>query len=398
MRPIKNFVFLLVCFFLLFVNLQLFYERVYSAVFYLVSLNLILAAVMILDIFDSFRTAKRVNALARDRERLQLALSDYTHESRLLSSVIGSIETFGSGIRLEDILSRITDSVKSLFKDETVILQLFRENFVSVRRGMEVNLPPGVMEEVILKGHPILVNNAASFTQYAVFSGQNVHSFIIAPLKRENELIGILGVFSFGQRKFSTRDLDFLRMVILPTTLIIENAELFQRTRILSITDGLTQIFNRRHFEEFLQKIIAEARRDNRHVALCIGDIDYFKFYNDHHGHPSGDQVLKKVADILKKNVKGSDLVARYGGEEFVVVFPGTSKENAVRLCRSLNELVKEQRFPYEEQQPNGNLTISFGVACFPEDATDPEGLVQKADRALYLAKEAGRDRVVEAS
>ena len=184
-------------------------------------------------------------------------------------------------------------------------------------------------------------------------------------------------------------------MVSAPTSLLIENAELFEKTKILSITDGLTQLYNRRHFEEVLERLFMNAKNSHSPLSLSICDVDYFKHYNDVNGHPAGDFVLKKLAEILKKGVKGSDIVARYGGEEFVIIFPNTTKENAKKVCETLNKKIKEYKFPNEKSQPNGDLTVSFGIANFPEDATTPQELIEKADIALYKAKSTGRDKVV---
>jgi diguanylate cyclase (GGDEF)-like protein len=126
-----------------------------------------------------------------------------------------------------------------------------------------------------------------------------------------------------------------------------------------------------------------------------MADIDYFKHYNDTNGHSAGDYALKKIAEIMRKNVKGSDIVARYGGEEFILVFPETTKENALSLCERIRQHIKDFRFNNEERQPNGDLTISMGISSYPEDGLTGKELVKKADVALYKAKELGRNRVV---
>jgi len=128
-----------------------------------------------------------------------------------------------------------------------------------------------------------------------------------------------------------------------------------------------------------------------------MADIDYFKHYNDTNGHSAGDYALKKIAEIMRKNVKGSDIVARYGGEEFILVFPETTKENALSICDAIRQHIKDFRFNNEESQPNGDLTISMGVASYPEDGHTTQELVKKADAALYKAKDLGRNRVIPA-
>ena len=398
MRRLKNVVLFLVCICLLFVNVQLLQNKIYSTVFYIIFFESVIFCIIILDVILTFRVSERLNVLNRENEKYKLTLSDLSMESSLLSTLTDVMETFGREIELSDVLDKIGDSIKNLFQADTVILQLFGENFVRVVKGSEVKLPSVVLEEIVMKGHPILVNNTASFTQYRVFGEQKICAFLIAPLSRKQALIGLLGIFSSDEnRRFSARDLELLRMVAAPTSLLIENAELFEKTKILSITDGLTQLYNRRHFERMLAQIIEETKYSGRQVSLCISDIDHFKYYNDTNGHLAGDRALRDIADILKRGVKGSDTVARYGGEEFVIIFPDTSEENTRHVCEELRKRIAETRFPYEERQPEKDLTMSFGTATFPVDADNAEELVKKADFALYRAKESGRNRVVSA-
>lgn len=162
----------------------------------------------------------------------------------------------------------------------------------------------------------------------------------------------------------------------------------------LSVTDGLTGAFNHRYFYAKLEEEIKRAERYGHPCSIIMSDIDYFKNYNDTHGHIEGDHVLKGVVSCIKKNVREQDHVARYGGEEFSVILPETGKKEAVETADRIRRYIQAQMFPNEETQPGGSLTISLGVAVFPEDAADPKSLIEKADAALYRAKENGRNRV----
>lgn len=167
-----------------------------------------------------------------------------------------------------------------------------------------------------------------------------------------------------------------------------------KRLELLSITDGLTGLYNHRHFYMRLEEEVKRAERYGHPISLIISDIDLFKHYNDTHGHPAGDAILKGVAACLKGNAREHDLVARYGGEEFTIILPETGKDAAMMLAERIRQIISEQPFPKKETQPGGNLTMSFGVATFPVDASDLNGLVDRADSALYRAKEGGRNRV----
>lgn len=167
-----------------------------------------------------------------------------------------------------------------------------------------------------------------------------------------------------------------------------------QRIYELSIRDYLTEVFNCRYFYERLEEEIKRAERYKNTLSLIMLDIDYFKQYNDIYGHQAGDSILRDVAFFLKKNIREYDLVARYGGEEFSVILPETGKQVARNLAERIRVSVSAQSFPFVETQPGGNLTISFGIATFPDDAKAINELVKVADRALYKAKENGRNRV----
>lgn len=167
-----------------------------------------------------------------------------------------------------------------------------------------------------------------------------------------------------------------------------------RKLKELSLTDGLTGIFNKRHFNERLTAEIKRAARYSKNVSLIMLDIDHFKHYNDVNGHPEGDKVLKGVADCLVQNVRDIDIVVRYGGEEFSVILPETDKKEAMVIAERIRSFVAIQPFANKENQPGGNLTVSQGISCYPEDAPEAEGLIEKADIALYVAKNKGRNRV----
>lgn len=170
--------------------------------------------------------------------------------------------------------------------------------------------------------------------------------------------------------------------------------ELNRRLFDLSIRDDLTDVYNRRYFYEKLEEEIKRSERYETVLSLIMLDIDYFKHYNDTHGHQAGDSVLREVALLLRNNVREQDLVARYGGEEFSIILPETGKQVAGKLAERIRGCLSAQTFHFKETLQSGKLTISLGVATFPEDAKSLNDLVETADRALYKAKEKGRNRV----
>ncbi len=170
-----------------------------------------------------------------------------------------------------------------------------------------------------------------------------------------------------------------------------------RKLKLLSSMDGLTGIANRRHFDETLEKEWRRALRAESKFSLILMDVDSFKPYNDHYGHQAGDDCLKKVAQALQAEVKRpADLVARYGGEEFVVVLPETDSMHAGILAEKLREQIESLQIPHEKSQTVPVVTCSLGVATLkPTQDLQSKSLVEEADKALYLAKRGGRNRVV---
>jgi two-component system, cell cycle response regulator len=193
---------------------------------------------------------------------------------------------------------------------------------------------------------------------------------------------------------------SMLRIKRLQDELDQKNRELEEankKLRKLSITDGLTGLFNHRHIHELLRDEFERTRRSGEPLAVAMLDLDRFKQVNDTYGHPTGDVILYETAQILRDTAREIDMVGRYGGEEFIVVLPGTDEEKAARFAERVRTAVCEHLF---RDEPNEvRMSLSSGVASFPgEDADSPDRLLRRADQALYAAKEGGRNRVVRAS
>ena len=167
------------------------------------------------------------------------------------------------------------------------------------------------------------------------------------------------------------------------------------RTHQRAITDPLTRLYNFGFFHERLTIELERARQIGDLVSLALFDIDHFKHYNDRNGHVEGNDVLVRVADILRGIGRRGDVVARYGGEEFVVLLYGATREEAVRFADSARRAIEAYPFRCRETQPLGRITLSGGVATFPDDALTDDGVIKVADLNLYRAKEAGRNRVL---
>lgn len=200
------------------------------------------------------------------------------------------------------------------------------------------------------------------------------------------------------------RAMEKVRLVvenrILVEKLSINNKELEEVNSVLremAIRDGLTNLYNHRYFHESLAVEVARSQRYGREFSLVFFDVDYFKKYNDTHGHPKGDTVLETIGKLLQQRLRTTDMACRYGGEEFVLMLAETPKNGAAMLAEDLLKQIEEHPFEGEESQPNGKLTVSIGVATYPEDGDSSSTLLQKVDDALYRSKENGRNCVTVA-
>ena len=219
---------------------------------------------------------------------------------------------------------------------------------------------------------------------------------LVVPLYKAGNPLGMLvlarraGTF----RPAVIRDVESARATIV---LLVEQLEYLDKISVYSDianVDGLTGLYNHRYFQEALSKEVARAQRLGYPVSLMMIDIDHFKQYNDNFGHPQGDIALKEIAGVLRRNIRSYDLAARYGGEEMVIVLPQVSPHRALPLVERIRTSIAELPFRGASDMHAVQLTISVGVAGLPANAKSKSELIKRADQALYLAKEEGRNRV----
>jgi len=175
---------------------------------------------------------------------------------------------------------------------------------------------------------------------------------------------------------------------------LAELQSLNQKLEALSTTDEMTQISNFRFFKQRLADEHRRAIRFKRSYSILFFDIDHFKSYNDQHGHPAGDQLLKEFAQLLKSQCRETDFVARYGGEEFVILASETPTPNCMSFAERVRGIVASHPFAHASSQPLGRISVSIGVASYPESGSTPEEVLKSSDEAVYASKKAGRNRV----
>jgi diguanylate cyclase (GGDEF)-like protein len=171
--------------------------------------------------------------------------------------------------------------------------------------------------------------------------------------------------------------------------------DMLHKTQEMSVTDGLTNLYNQTHFFLLLRLQMKKSQRYQKSFSIIIFDVDHFKNYNDTNGHLKGSEVLKQMGDIMRRCFRSSDVLAKYGGDEFVIILPESDKVGAFLAADRLREVVEEEPFEGREQQPLGKITLSLGISSYPEHGRNLEELLDHADKALYSAKKSGRNRTV---
>lgn len=213
-------------------------------------------------------------------------------------------------------------------------------------------------------------------------------SIISIPLNIMDEEFGIFAVFS-SREDLAESEEDFLLMYARQIELAITIANLFERVKEQAVTDGLTGLYNRRYFEEYLQKEVVRAKRINQPFSVIGLDLDFLKKINDTYGHSCGDTAIKTIAQILKKNARSIDTAARMGGEEFNIILPGVTSEGAMIAAERIRKTIENT-----EIDTIGHITASIGVATFLEHSDNVEDIMELTDQAMYISKQNGRNQV----
>jgi len=250
--------------------------------------------------------------------------------------------------------------------------------------------------DIIQSRGPLYVAESSEISRNGDFAAEGVTFLAAVPLVFDQQVIGILFLAYKGEKGY-TFNFDFAALLSLVgnhISMILEKIRLFQETKRLSITDGLTGLFNSRYFYKQLEAEIARSNRYGHSFSLILFDIDSFKMLNDTYGHQAGDEVLVELARLLQSASRETDIVVRYGGEEFVIVLPNTTEADTINLAGRICSSVEQT--PFLPDLPGGvTVTLSGGIASYPMNAGDVKSLLNAADTALYAAKTSGKNRVV---
>ena len=343
-------------------------------------------------------------------------MTDYlrTYVGELQSSrdeLRGSLERLGATLRttldLGGMLEVVLDTAAVTLGARSGALFLLRGGSRQLRLEVARGYSPpkdaglvvgeGIAGRAAATGAPVLVRDGSPLPMEPV--EPSAPTSVSVPLVRGDRTIGVIALYGRTTLEpFEQDDAETLSSFAGQASVAIENVLLHQETRQLSITDGLTGVWNRRYLEMTLRKEIERAQRFGRPLSLLMLDIDRFKRVNDRHGHQRGDEVLievtRRVLGEIRTNI---DVVGRYGGEEFVILLPETPSGGARVVAEKIRTAMRDQPFVRASEDPL-SVTVSVGIATYPEDGTTAEELLRRADTAMYRAKAEGRDRVVTTS
>lgn len=294
--------------------------------------------------------------------------------------------------QLAHVLPYDSASVQLLRNGELEIIggEGFRAPVVGIRFPVPGDNPNTV---VIQTRQPYILHEAHKhFPAFNQPPHDHIRSWLGVPLLVRDQLIGLLAIDSVEPFHFTNTNLELVSAFADQVAVAIENARLFEETRRLAITDGLTGLYNRRHFMEIAKREFERARRYKRSLSAMIFDVDHFKKINDAYGHAAGDEVLRALANLCRREIREADPLGRYGGEEFAGLFVEINAETARQVAERLRRAVEKMLIPIDGSSLN--ITISIGVAEQNQNTPDIDSLLARADQAMYIAKHKGRNCV----
>jgi diguanylate cyclase (GGDEF)-like protein len=329
-------------------------------------------------------------------------------ELQCLREVVSVAQVVVSSLDLDEVLQNILCSALGIMDIPAGSIALYDEIHDQLELHAHIGLserltatkswavtPGGLTDRILSEGQLFVVEDiqGEAFFNNPLAVSEGIRALIAVPLKIQDKIVGILYLDDFVPRTFSTMRLHMLSILASFATMSIDNARLHIKTRLLACTDGLTGLFNHRHFLLSYEEEMARALRYKKPMSLVMIDVDDFKRFNDRYGHPAGDKALIALAKSLQELLRNCDFSFRYGGEEFIAILTETDLDKAIIAAERLRlGIAQGTRDALKAIAPEG-ITVSIGVASFPRDGSG-DLLIKEADDQLYRAKREGKNCV----
>jgi len=296
--------------------------------------------------------------------------------------------------KIEQEKMDLEDLINAFKKSSSVLESGFNRQVRSLKVSMQ-DRDENPLSLAVLEGMPLLLTSQTiqKYQKSPVIKMLESDELLLIPLKAKDRVNGIIVADNFITNDPITKDdVRMLTMLANQAGLAIENSQLFELTAERAHTDYLTNLWNHGYFQLILQTELEKAKATKSKLSLITVDIDNFKVYNDTLGHQAGDKILKDLARLLRNQSRKMDHVCRYGGEEFTIILPQTDQKEAYMIAERLRVDIQEYPFLNEEIFPNKMLTVSLGIATFPENGQLPAELIISSDKSLYKAKNQGKN------
>ena len=343
------------------------------------------------------------------REEIRRLKQELRQRTRELSFFINVGKALTSTLEFRKVLKIIMEKAERLIRCESWALLLVDESqkelsfelikgpWLREAKKAKVRLGEGIEGVVAEKGVPSIIRDFThdgAFKEQALLRHLKAKSVLCVPIVSKKKTLGVLEMINkLDGEPFDQDDAELLLKLVDQAAIALERSSLYQKMSDLAVTDDLTKLYNFRYLDRVLDNEIRRSQRYGSTVSLVFLDMDHFKHVNDQHGHLNGSKVLIEMAHLLIRNLRDVDIVARYGGDEFVVVLPQTSVATTRKIVDRIQEAVRKSEF-LKENNLRLKLSASFGIAGFPEHAKNKTDLIRLADKAMYRAKETGRDRI----
>ncbi|GAB4479436.1 MAG: hypothetical protein Kow0088_20330 [Anaerolineales bacterium] len=350
------------------------------------------------------------NQVAMVVENARLHLQEQKKSKRL--EVLNRIAAvIGSTIEMEVLLQELYQLLIQVIPADTYYVGIvdWQNKLIQLKllfdagelfEGVTLPLDQGLASYVVTQRKPLLIRNLLAEMEslpvkpLIVGKEQISASWLGVPFGKQDHTQGILAVASYTANAFDEEDLQLLTNVAQQTALAFDNARHHADVEEQARRDSLTGAYNHGYFLATLRQAIHASLANRQPMSLIMLDIDYFKEYNDRYGHTVGDEVLRLIVQVIRNQVKSRDVIGRWGGEEFGLILEGATLENAVQVAQRIRSALMQAHLTSSQGRAIPSPTISQGIATLPDHAKSAEELVEKADQALYLAKNAGRDQI----